>query len=97
MSDRDTNTVTLHALQGEPLRDEQVRDMVIANAHAIAERQGIDVADMNTTPTSISVSLRAGRIESVGFAAELRRMTSNWYEHKYGEPSLWGEADDAER
>lgn len=97
MTELETNTITLRALRGEPLRDVQVRGMVIANAHAIAERQGITVADVNTTPTSITATIRAGRIEAMGFAAELRRMTTNWYRHKFGEPTLWGEPDDAER
>jgi hypothetical protein len=96
MNEVETSTITLRALRGEPLRDEQVRNMVIANAHAIAERHGIAVSDVTTTPTSVTATLRAGRIEAMGFAAELRRMTTNWYRHKFGEPTLWGDVDDAE-
>jgi hypothetical protein len=90
------STVTLRSLHGEPLEDESVRDMVIANALAIAERHGIDVVDIDTTATSITTTLRTGRIQAMGFAAELRRMTNNWYRHKFGETTLWGEPDDAD-
>ena len=32
------------------------------------------------------------QIEAVGFAAELRRLTTSWYTHKFGVDTLWGEA-----
>jgi hypothetical protein len=94
MSDTPRSTITLRALHGEPLADDSIRDMVIANANAIAERHGVKVHQARTTPESITVTLGAGRIEAFGFAAELRRVTDNWYRHKYGEPSLWGAAED---
>lgn len=86
-----TTAVTLRALEGEPLRHEQIRDMVVATAHAIAERQGVEVLHLTSDPDRITVELAIGRIESVGFAAELRRLTTNWYAHKFGVPDLWGE------
>ncbi len=92
MSDIAT-TVTLRALAGRPLDDHAVRDMIKATASAIAERQGVDLVIMQTEPDSITVTLRTGRIEAVGFAAELRRLTTNWYAHKYGIDNLWGEVD----
>ncbi|MCA9296185.1 MAG: hypothetical protein KC983_06695 [Phycisphaerales bacterium] len=87
-----TTRITLRALDGTPLDDVQTHDMVVATARAIAERHGIDVLDIRTTPTSITVHLRTGRIESLGFAAELRRLTTNWYTSKYDVDTLWGEA-----
>lgn len=83
--------ITLTALEGEPLRHDRIREMVVATAHAIAERQGIEVIDCSTTDTSITARLAAGRIEALGFAAELRRLTTSWYRHKFGVDSLWGE------
>lgn len=83
--------ITLTAREGEPLKHDHIREMVIATAHAIAERQGIRVQDLFTSPSSITAVLETGRIESIGFAAELRRLTTNWYTHKYGKDTLWGE------
>lgn len=84
-------TVTLRALEGEPLVDERVRDMVVANAYAIAERQGIAVLRVTPLPDRIEVTLETGRVEAIGFAAELRRVTTNWYRHKFQKETLWGE------
>ena len=92
MSGRRATAVTLKALVGEPLSDAALKDMIVATAHAIAERQGIPVLSVTTTAASISVTLECGRIEAVGFAVELRRLTTTWYTRKYGEPTLWGEA-----
>src|SRR5262245_56764169 len=85
-------TVTLRALEGKPLQDAPIRDMVQATAHAIAERQGVKVLAMRAEPDHITVTLNVGRIQAVGFAAELRRLTTNWYTHKFGGATLWGEA-----
>ena len=35
--------------------------------------------------------LATGRIQAIGFAAELRRLTTAWYAHKFGVGELWGE------
>ena len=96
MSAETTSAITLKALEGEPLRHERIREMVVATAHAIAERQGIEVLAIGTTSSSITAHLVTGRIEALGFAAELRRLTTSWYRHKYGEVSLWGEAEPEE-
>jgi hypothetical protein len=88
--------ITLRALEGEPLKDRKIRDMVIATARAIAERQGVTVMDMRTDADRITVKLNTGRIESIGFAAELRRLTTKWYTQKYGEATLWGDAESEE-
>ena len=84
-------TVTLRALEGEPLADQRISDMVVANAHAIAERQGIPVLRITPLPDRIEVTLEAGRVEAIGFAAELRRLTTNWFRHKFQKETLWGE------
>lgn len=84
-------TVTLRALEGEPLADERIRTMVEATARGIAERQGIDALDVRSENDRISVTLRAPRVVAVGFAAELRRLTNRWYIEKYNASTLWGE------
>ena len=91
MSRGGASAVTLRALDGEPLGDPPLREMVVATAHGIAERQGIVALDVSTTPESITVVLDCGRIEAIGFAAELRRLTTAWYTGKYGAETLWGE------
>lgn len=98
MSAADASAVTLRALEGEPLADDALREMITATATAIAERQGIEVLDVQTTSASVTVTLRTGHIQSIGFAAELRRVTTDWYTRKYQESTLWGEPpiDDAE-
>ncbi|MCA9291145.1 MAG: hypothetical protein KDA25_08450 [Phycisphaerales bacterium] len=94
------STITLRALEGQPLVHDGIRSMVEATAHAIAERQGVRVVALRTEPDRITVTLAAGRIEAIGFAAELRRLTSSWYAHKFGVDSLWGDpprdVDDAD-
>lgn len=84
-------TVTLRALEGEPLRDERVREMVIASAHALAERNGVAIADLRAEDDRITVTVLAERLVAMGFAAELRRITTSWYTSKYHLPTLWGE------
>lgn len=89
--------ITLRALKGDPLSDKRLRGMIVATARGIAERQGIKVLSLATTPDSITVALATGRLEAIGFAAELRRLTTSWYTNKYGEDTLWGEPNkDAE-
>lgn len=91
MSDMPISAITLRALHGDPLADAQVRDMVVATAHAIAERQGVKVLQLRPAPDHIAVTLNTGRIEAIGFAAELRRLTTRWYTQKFSQPTLWGE------
>jgi len=85
------SAVTLRALEGDPLSDDRIREMVIATAHALAERHGFKVLAIHAEPDRITVKLNAGRIEALGFAAELRRSTTRWYMQKYGARTLWGE------
>lgn len=83
--------MTLRALEGEPLADPKLRDLVAATARSLAERHGLEVLDLKTTPRTITVTLNVERIAAIGFAAELRRSTTRWYTQKYGVDTLWGE------
>lgn len=95
MSAAEATAITLRALAGgHPLDDPGVREMVIATANAIAERQGVAVLGLETTAEHITVRLRCGRIAALGFAAELRRVTTRWFTAKYGAATLWGEEGD---
>ena len=84
-------TVTLRALEGTPLAHDSIREMVVATALAIAERQGIGIDPPDAGVDRITVTLHAGQLEAMGFAAELRRLTTSWYAHKFGVETLWGD------
>ena len=94
MTAEQATAITLRALAGTPLADHKTRVMVEATARAIAERQGVAVLGLESQPDRITVRLDTGRIQAIGFAAELRRLTTRWYTQKYGEATLWGEPSD---
>lgn len=83
-------SIVLRALEGEPLADERIRDLVVAAARALAERHGIELVDVRTEPDRVMCVLRADRMVAMGFAAELRRTTETWYARKFGVTTLWG-------
>lgn len=89
-------TVTLRAHAGDPLKHEQVRDMVLATARAIAERIGVSILDLRSDDQSVTVTILGTRLAALGLAAELRRLTTAWYAHKFGIDALWGGAPGAE-
>lgn len=91
MSAAQSSAVTLRALEGQPLEDDRIREMVIATAHALAERHGVTVLAIDAEPDHITMKLNVGRIEAMGFAAELRRSTTRWYTQKFGASTLWGD------
>jgi hypothetical protein len=94
MTEAPASAITLRELEGRPLADPAIESMITATAHAIAERQGVPVHDLRTTADAITVTLGCGRVEAMGFAAELRRLTTAWYTKKYGTATLWGEPGD---
>ena len=93
MSQAGATVITLRALAGEPLADPAIERMVTAAARAIAERQGVEVSAIETAPDRITVALAGDRVIALGFAAELRRVTTAWYTGKYGAATLWGEPE----
>lgn len=93
MTPTPASAVTLRALAGRPLQDDRIREMVLATARAVAERQGIQVLDIAADDASVTIKLAADRIVALGLAAELRRLTTKWYAGKFGEPALWGEVE----
>ncbi|MFG0275218.1 MAG: hypothetical protein ACF8QF_09190 [Phycisphaerales bacterium] len=84
--------VTLRAHQGRPLDDPRVRDTVRAAAEAIAERTGVELIALETAPDSITIEIRGSRLEAIGLAAELRRVTNAWRHGRGHSEPLWGEA-----
>jgi hypothetical protein len=73
------------------MEDEMVRRTVAAAAHAIAERNGVRLLRLETGPDHVTATLEAPRLAAIGFAAELRRVTGEWYRVKTGAGPLWGE------
>ena len=82
--------ITLHALIGTPLLNDRVRQMVVATAHAIAERQGVTIARINTQPDELTIQVYGEEIIALGLITELRQLTNNWYQHQFDADTLWG-------
>lgn len=89
MSDSITS-ITLRALEGTPLADANIRDVVVATANSIGERNTVAVRAIRTDGQSITIELTAPKLVALGFAVELRRVTDRWFRDKMGR-SLWGE------
>ena len=85
----DATTITLHTSDGQALSQERVRETVMATAAALAERFAIEVTELDANDESLTMTLIADEVTSVGFAAELRRNTNAWYESKYKNGPLW--------
>ena len=87
-------TITLRALDGAPsppLSDPTVRRTVLSAATALAERNGVKILTLDATNDALTTTLEAPRLVAIGFAAELRRITTAWYRHRTGIDHLWGE------
>jgi hypothetical protein len=87
----DHATITLHARHGAPLEDDQTRRTVEAAARAIAERHGVTLIRLDAQPDRITATLALSRLAAIGFAAELRRITTAWYHEHTGIDHLWGD------
>lgn len=89
------SSVTLRALSGTPLENKQVRAIVVSSAWAIGERTGVEVLAVRPHPDRIEIDLLCPRLASIGFAAELRRLTERWYAKKFPDSGhLWGAPPD---
>jgi len=96
MTAADRTTITLHARSGAPLEDDETRRMVEATARAIAERHGVAILRLSTDDDRITATLDLPRLAAIGFAAELRRITTNWYREHSGIDHLWGRDSETE-
>lgn len=88
------STATLTALHGAPLADARVRDVVIAAATSLAERSGVRLVRVQADDRTVQAVLEADEVVAVGFAAELRRITGEWWRSKRPGEELWGESHD---
>lgn len=86
------STVVLRALEGSPMRDPQVRRIVESMAHAIAERNGVHLVELRVADDHVLATLEVNRLAALGFAAELRRLTTAWHRAREPDaPPLWGD------
>ncbi len=90
------SVVRLRALSGRPLADARLCAMVVSSAQALAERNGLRVGRIETTPDAITLWIEADKLACMGFLMELRRNTNAWYEAKYEVGPLWGTPAGAE-
>lgn len=89
--DRPRASIVLRALSGEPLAHEETRNTVTAAARAIAERNGVTIESLTVLADRVRATLVGEELVAIGFAAELRRATEQWYRARHG-TSLWGTA-----
>lgn len=90
----DQTTITLRALEGAPsppLSDPAVRRTVLSAARALAERNGVKILSLDAKNDHLTATLESPRLVAIGFAAELRRITTAWYRHRTGIDHLWGD------
>lgn len=89
------STVTLTAAgDAAPLADPDTRRTVEAAARAIAERTGVPLVALQLDDRAVTATLAAHRLAAVGFMAELRRTTNDWYAHRHAGRPLWPQTDD---
>ena len=80
--------VRLSSTLGAPLSDESVRGIVRASAEAIGERTGVTVRIQALDDQSIELEIDGSLLEATALAAELRRLTDDWHQEKFG-CALW--------
>lgn len=88
--DTPISVVRLRALSGRPLADTRLCAMVVSSAQALAERNALRIARIETAPDAITLWIAADKLACMGFLMELRRNTNAWYESKYQVGPLWG-------
>lgn len=91
--------VRLNAAAAGALSDPKVHDTVVSSAEAIAERTGVVLVSIEVDERGVTAVVEGGRLEALGLAAELRRLTGAWYarhapgEHLWIEPPDHGDAE----
>lgn len=83
-----TSGCALHA-RPSALEDPQVQDAVRAAAVALAEREGVTIAQIDVDASGLRVQVQGAEIVALGFAAELARATNRWARAR-GLGTLWG-------
>jgi len=80
--------VDLRPLEDGALDDARTRETVLASARSIAEQHGVPLVELGVAGGALRLGVRADRLVSLGFAAEVRRATNAWYRARTGS-ALW--------
>jgi histidinol-phosphate phosphatase family protein len=83
-----TSGCVLHA-RAHALDDAKVQDAVRAAAIALAEREGVTLAQLDVDSSGVRAQVHGAEIVALGFVAELARATNRW-SHAHGIGPLWG-------
>ncbi len=84
---KETNSARILAVPGR-LDAAETRETVRVAAHALAEREGVHLAQITIDESGVAFDVVGAEIVALGFAAELRRTTSHWAQSKGVDP-LW--------
>ena len=84
-----TSGCALHARESA-LEAASVREAVRAAALALAEREGVTIAQLEVDASGLRAQVQGAEIVALGFAAELARATNRWARSQ-GMGALWGE------
>ena len=81
-------SATLHAFYPGTLSDIRIRETVIAAAHGIAERTGVELNHIQAEDDFVTVEVKGSLLIAMALLAELRRSTEQWYT-SHGDGPLW--------
>lgn len=83
-----SNGFRLTTKMGDELGDPELRRMIVAATHAMGERMGLPVLEVQVEPDSLHVVVDGPPFVAQAFGLELRRGTNKWYMARCGR-SLW--------
>ncbi len=83
-------SVALHARRSDILFDAVFKETIKSMAHALAQRTGIQLLQIEFHTNSVTATVEGGEVIALGFATELRRDTDRWWRSHRAPESPWG-------
>jgi D-glycero-D-manno-heptose 1,7-bisphosphate phosphatase len=83
-------SVALHARRSDILSDAVFKETIKSMAHALAQRTGIQLLQIDFHTNSVTATVEGGEVIALGFATELRRDTDRWWRSHRAPESPWG-------
>jgi hypothetical protein len=83
-------SVALHARRSDILSDAVFKETIKSMAHALAQRTGIQLLQLDFHATKVNATVAGGEVIALGFATELRRDTDRWWRSHRAPESPWG-------
>ncbi|MEI6023122.1 MAG: HAD family hydrolase [Phycisphaerales bacterium] len=83
-------SVSLHARRSDILSDAVFKETIKSMAHALAQRTGIQLLQIDFHINSVTATVEGGEVIALGFATELRRDTDRWWRSHRAPESPWG-------